>query len=244
MSVLYRTGNNRNDITFISDKNREGRYLHKTSWTGRESLQWYNITSSVSAQNLKDAVLLQRNGTGRNDIVWQNNYGFMFYNSLADFGLASLIYTSSTASQNPVNFVYAVGSLAGFLGFTQIENTEYYSYRASCYRDNNNINLNNSYIQNTDTNLFIFGLMFNSSDLELSKQWANFVLSRYSKITLKLKHSVTIARDATLDKKYIYKSFVYTQTSQMQSFAVSLISCTRQGISSNALGGIRTLTFS
>ena len=80
MSVLYRTGNNRNDIVFINEKNREGRYMHKTSWTGRESLQWMNITSSMSAQDLHDAVLLQRTGTGRNDLVWQNNYGFTFVN--------------------------------------------------------------------------------------------------------------------------------------------------------------------
>ena len=70
MSYLVRSGNNRNDIYFLNSNNTAASYLHRTSWTGRNSMQWLTINSSNTSP---DAVLLQRNGTGRNDLIWDNH---------------------------------------------------------------------------------------------------------------------------------------------------------------------------
>ena len=79
--------------------------MHKTSWEGRNSLAWTNFNSSYTETQLKDAVLLQRTGTGRNDLVWQNNYlrGFLDFSKYTfvvfnpttlafDFNIVSSIY--------------------------------------------------------------------------------------------------------------------------------------------------------
>ena len=70
MSYLIRSGNNRNDIYFLNSNNTAASYLHRTSWTGRNSMQWLTINSGNTSPG---AVLLQRNGTGRNDIIWDNH---------------------------------------------------------------------------------------------------------------------------------------------------------------------------
>ena len=73
MSLLYRTGNGRNDIAWGGSTSTAGTYLYKTSWTGRESLQWLYIN-----YNTNGTVFLERYDTTRNGIRWNTiNFNFM-----------------------------------------------------------------------------------------------------------------------------------------------------------------------
>ena len=65
MSYLYRTGNGRNNIAFTTTANSSTRYLRRTA-SSRTSIVWTTIPNG-STYNI-----LQRNGTGRNNILWAN----------------------------------------------------------------------------------------------------------------------------------------------------------------------------
>lgn len=90
MSYLIRSGNNRNDIYFLNSNNTAASYLHRTSWTGRNSMQWLTINSGNTSP---DAVLLQRNGTGRNDIIWDNHIISFF--SFKNYTLSTFVVTGN-----------------------------------------------------------------------------------------------------------------------------------------------------
>ena len=68
MSYLYRTGNSRNNIAFTTTANSSTRYLRRLG-SGRTNINWYTIPQG-STYNI-----LQRNGTGRNNIVEIIYYG-------------------------------------------------------------------------------------------------------------------------------------------------------------------------
>ena len=65
MSYLYRTGNSRNNIAFTNTANSSTKYLRRTA-SSRTSIVWTTIPQG-STYNI-----LQRNGTGRNNILWAN----------------------------------------------------------------------------------------------------------------------------------------------------------------------------
>ena len=66
MSLLRRTGNNRNNIDWYNaSSNSSGKYLRRTG-TARNNVAWLQISSSGTWN------LLNRTGTSRNSISWKN----------------------------------------------------------------------------------------------------------------------------------------------------------------------------
>ena len=66
MSLLRRTGNNRNNIDWYNaSSNSSGKYFKRTG-TSRNNVQWINISSNGTHN------LLNRTSTGRNNISWKN----------------------------------------------------------------------------------------------------------------------------------------------------------------------------
>ena len=128
--------------------------MHKTSWEGRNSLAWTNFNSSYTETQLKDAVLLQRTGTGRNDLVWQNNYlrGFLDFSKYT-FGVFNP--TTLAFDCNIVSSVYA-------------ENTtnRYYNYRPITEVNKNTIHVSNQMynIKSSTINGCYIDIIFNSID--------------------------------------------------------------------------------
>ena len=94
MSLLRRTGNNRNNIDWYNaSSNSSGKYFKRTG-TSRNNVQWIQVSSNGTHN------LLNRTSTGRNNISWKNTtFSFETYQSLAQEA-DSLKYTEFTFMDN------------------------------------------------------------------------------------------------------------------------------------------------
>lgn len=65
MSYLCRTGNNRNDISFTDSVDQITKYLNRTIMSQLNAIRWFSYDGMSDYANV-----LERNGAGRNDLIW------------------------------------------------------------------------------------------------------------------------------------------------------------------------------
>lgn len=244
MSLLMRTGSDRNGISWGGSSSTAGTYLYKTSWTGRESLKWFFINSTTNGM-----VFLQRINTGRNDIKW-DVFNFSFFNptQLSDFGLSTINYTGSTGAVIKLNWYIYYRSRAGvimglFGGFSEINGNEYYAKTTSRTQDNNTINLK-SRITTPNTNECLLGLLFPLNDVNKSKLWVQFILDHFSTVTFVNPGSAYLKRTNPLTNKRLHQTITFNGTSSIDAFSVSLLAFTASDMGTTTTNGLRTMTFS
>ena len=105
MSLLYRTGNGRNNIAWGGSTSTAATYLRRTS-IGRNDISYINISSNGTYN------ILNRTGTGRNNISWINTI-FNFGTNLSGYPLYSRTLTDGYTTYN-VEWVCS-GTRSGFI---------------------------------------------------------------------------------------------------------------------------------
>ena len=134
MSLLRRTGNNRNNIDWYNaSSNSSGKYLRRTS-TGRNNISWLQVSTSGTYN------ILNRTSSGRNNIQWKNTT-FSFASGLQLYSLTSnysstynFTYNASYVDQSDSDY----GSNYLFLkadpnGYTTTSRYNYYNRNAVAY---------------------------------------------------------------------------------------------------------------